>query len=336
LVASEPSSPKFSKNNTSRLTKQYGNVGIGENEHTGIVQSVYEKLDENPLTTAKDLAKLLDLPYKQYRNYLTKLRSNWKYYHKNERGSKCSNLHCYKGKLVLDRGLSDGCRGVVLRGLEGVCGGCSCLKPGSKGCRGCVGFLGWVPSRAKNKFLIWRGRLGRVTWFTTGTVLLHVDKPGNLGKAKQLFCDAFGSSGLVTDVKILVSVTDGLMEKVGLRSLGVYQKAVHAPYLTNQRLPLMTISDFEESHGITIKVGDRSHPNAVEVIAQFPAQTERLIEQVGAVVRKLHVYEAENLDLKASLGKLMSALDLALGKPGADSKVVVEKSEFGGKIDYLR
>jgi hypothetical protein len=26
------------------------------------------------------------------------------------------------------------------------------------------------------------------------------------------------------------------------------------------------------SHGVTIKVGDRSHPNTVEVIAQFPAE----------------------------------------------------------------
>jgi hypothetical protein len=185
-------------------------------------------------------------------------------------------------------------------------------------------------------FLVWKGKLGRVTWFTTGTVLLHVKKPGNLGKAKQLFCDAFGSTELITDVKLLVAITDGLTEKVGLKSLGVYQKGVHAPYLTNQRLPSMTILDFEESHGITIKVGDRSHPNAVEVIAQFPAQTERLIEQVGSVVKRLEVKELENVELKASLSRLMTALDVALGKVPEPSLVQGNENKFGGQNEYTR
>jgi hypothetical protein len=46
----------------------------------GIRSLVFEKLNENPLLTAKNLCKLLDLPYPQYRNYVAKLRHEWKYY----------------------------------------------------------------------------------------------------------------------------------------------------------------------------------------------------------------------------------------------------------------
>jgi hypothetical protein len=55
-----------------------------------IRQIVFEKLDENPSLTAKSLCKLLDLSYCSYSNYLARLKCEWKYYRKNERGSKCS------------------------------------------------------------------------------------------------------------------------------------------------------------------------------------------------------------------------------------------------------
>ena len=67
------------------------------------------------------------------------------------------------------------------------------------------GGFGWVLSKARNRFLVWKGRLGRVVWFESGTVTLHVKRPGNLGKAKQLFCDAFVNTGLLTDVKVVES-----------------------------------------------------------------------------------------------------------------------------------
>jgi hypothetical protein len=106
-----------------------------------------------------------------------------------------------------------------------------------------------------------------------------------------------------------VAIPDGLVEKVGLKSLGLYQKEVHAPYMTNQRLPSMEIRDFEESHGIIIKVGDRSHPNAIEVIAQFPAQTERLIEQTGKLAHQLELTQTENVELKVNLEKIVGLLN---------------------------
>lgn len=233
----------------------YSNVGNGDSENNSLKRQIWKKLDENPLLSPKELAKLLDLPYKQYRNYITKERSNWKYYHESERGSKCSSFHCYKAKVRMDKGLSDELRGKLHFGAPGLF----------------VGF-GWRLSRSRNRFLEWRGRYGRVVWFETGSVRLFVKKPGNLGKAKQLFCDAFISTGLLTDLRVFSPILDKISPK-----------SCHFTYETPQRLPMVTIADFAESHGITIKVGDRSHPNAVEVIAEFTRKQDEIEEKVSYV-----------------------------------------------------
>jgi len=174
----------------------------------------------------------LNLPYQKYRGYLNKLRYEWKYDHKNERGSKPSKLHCFRAWVLL-RGFECPSRVEALR-------------------------VGWEPTRAKNRFIVFKESLGRVVWFETGLVLVSVRAPGNLGRAKQLFCDAFVNTGLICDIKVM----NGVLERVR-------NDNVHAPYVTGQRLPKLVITDFAESHGIIIKVGDRSHPNAVEVIAGF-------------------------------------------------------------------
>jgi hypothetical protein len=258
-------------------------------------EQIFKLLDNegrpDPLLSPKLICQTLKLPYKQYHNYVSKTKWEWKYYRPSERGSKCSFLHCFKAKVRLEVGLSGGLRLLALRG----------------------GF-GWVQSKARNRFLVWRGGLGRVVWFETGTVTLHVRAPGNLGRAKQLFCDAFGNTGLIVDLRVLTEYSEK-----------VWQKGLHAPYKTSQRLPKLTISDFAGSHGITVKVGDRSHPNAVEVIAEFPLHVERLIAQVES-------FKAENLELKNVLGKLVSSLNGALEKPEIP-KVVSPLDRVG---DYSR
>jgi hypothetical protein len=89
-------------------------------------QSVFEKLDENPLLTAKVLCRLLDLPYSKYWNYVGRLRCEWKYYHRNEHGSKCS-IHACRGWCYLpecvDRARALGAVGFVVGlGIVGCCG----------------------------------------------------------------------------------------------------------------------------------------------------------------------------------------------------------------------
>ena len=209
-------------------------------EALSIRKRVFKELDSNPLNTAKNLCKLLKLPYKQYHGYMNTLRWYWKYHHEKERGSKCSNIHCYRASVVFGEGRWQPSRVEAVK-------------------------VGWVLSRASNRFLVFRGRLGRVVWFETGMVMLHVRKPANLGRAKQLFCDGFFKTGLVSDLKVF----NELVARVGVKSL-------HAPYKTSQRLPYLVIDDFVDSHGILIKVGDRSHPSSVEVIAEFRDRFERL------------------------------------------------------------
>jgi hypothetical protein len=212
-------------------------------------------LDENQLLTAKMICKLLNLPYMKYKQTITNYRNFWKYNHENERGSKCSNFHCYKAKTKLDVSLNSDLRCKLSFGVVG----------------GFVGYS-WKLSKARNKFLVWKGKLGRVVWYTTGLILLEVKLPGNLGRAKQLFCDAFVNSGLLTDFKLLNPV----LERLG-------PKSCHFAYDTPVRLPYVQINDFAESHGIVIKIGDRSHPNAVEVIAEFTSKQAEIEAKVSYV-----------------------------------------------------
>ena len=252
---------------------------------TSLRKQVFDVLDgdghSNPLLSPRQICKLLDLSYKQYHNYVSKTKWEWKYYHVNERGSKCSSLHCYKAKVRLDLALSVGLRCVVEKGF---------VDQGSLGCSG------WVLSKARNRFLVWKGKLGRVTWFQTGTVLLHVRRPGHLGKAKQLFCDAFVNTGLLTDMKVLNPVLERIRPKSG-----------HFPYSSGERLPYMVIRDFELSHGIVIKVGDRTHPDAVEVIAGFS-------DAIDLALQKLDALEKSDRALQKIAGILTELFDIDLDK----------------------
>jgi hypothetical protein len=243
-------------------------------------KQIFDVLDgdghSNPLLMPKQICKLLDISYKQYRNYVSKTKWEWKYYHVNERGSKCSSLHCFKAKVKLDLPLSQALRQVVKLEIE-KCG---------------VGF-GWVASKAKNRFWIWKGKCGRAVWFETGLVGLHVRRPGNLGKAKQLFCDAFVKVGLMTDFKVLNPVLERIRPKSG-----------HFPYSAGERLPYMVIRDFEQSHGIVIKVGDRTHPDAVEVIASFSDVMDGALDKL----ERLEKNELRNGEALQKITSILSSL----------------------------
>ncbi len=229
------------------MTEHYSNIVTPQNEGNSIRARLFRELDKDPLLTAKNLASILGLSYKDYRNYLTKERSEWKHYHQIERGSKGSFSHCVRYVGVVQRGEAD--RNVATN-------------------------KGWELSRARNRFLIYRdqARLGRITWFETGKIVLHVRNPANEGKAKQLFCNGFFKSGLITDVNVL----DVCVSRVHVHS-------GHTPFRLGQRLPRATITAFADTHGITIKIGDRTHPDSVEVLWEVQEQ----VEKVGALAEGL-------------------------------------------------
>ncbi|GAI23572.1 unnamed protein product [marine sediment metagenome] len=116
-------------------------------------------------------------------------------------------------------------------------------------------------------------------WFETGRVNLWVRKPATLGKAYQLICNAFTFTGLITDLKILEPI---------LR--GIRFKAAHYVFETKQHLPKIIIDMFAKSNGIVIKVGDRTHPTSVEVIASYPDWGERTERQLGEFIEVMTVF----------------------------------------------
>ena len=218
-----------------------------------ITRQVFAQLTKNPLLTPKPLCKILSLSYREHGKYVANLRSRWKYHYKNERGSKCS-LHGWRGWCYLEPNISGGIRTHAVD-------------------------VGWLASRARNRWLLWKDRLGRLQWFETGRVNLYVRKPANLGKAYQLICNAFSFTGLITDMKVLEEVLSGLRFK-----------GAHYVFPVGQRLPKLTIDLFQKSNGIVIKVGDDTHPDSLEVLATYPdwaERNERILEQVNEVLKRL-------------------------------------------------
>ena len=220
-------------------------------EDGSIKSAVFRLLDKNPLLTAKPLCKLLGLPWPRYQNYVNKLRSQWRTLPKNERGSKCSSVHGWRGWCYVPAGLD----------------------------RAAAVSAGWHRTRARNRWLLWRDRLGRLQWFETDRVNLYVRKPANLGRAYQLVCNGFSFTGLLTDMKVLEQVLES-----------VRFKGAHFVFDVKERLPYLVIDLFRKSNGVIIKVGDRTHPTGVEVIAEYmdwAERNERLGEQLLDVLNRL-------------------------------------------------
>ena len=215
-----------------------------------IRQCVFKELDKNPLLTPKNLCKLLNLDYGAYRQYITNLRLQWKHNYPFKRGSKCST-HNWRGWCFVPDFVDR------VRAVE----------------------VGWKSTRARNRWLLWKDKLGRLQWFETGRVNLWVKPPANVGKAYQLLCNGFFNTGLIFDVRVLQAV---------LRA--VRFKGASYVFKTPQRLPKLVIDLFGESNGVKIKLGDRSHPHAVEVDVWYPdwaERNERLFEKMTETLERL-------------------------------------------------
>lgn len=130
------------------------------------------------------------------------------------------------------------------------------------------------------------GSVGRLQWFETGRVNLYVRRPANLGRAYPLVCNVFSFTGLITDVKVLEGVLDS-----------VRFKGAHYVFETDNRLPRLVIGLFAKSKGVVVKVGDASHPNAVEIVTCYPdwaERNERMLEEIRGLLRN-SFYEKDYL-----------------------------------------
>lgn len=200
-------------------------------------KQIFSLLDKDPLLTPSMMCDRLRISFKRYHQTVGNYKQNWKNTHENERGSKCSRFHCvrwglWERVLTPDRELALG--------------------------------VGWVRSKAKNRFLMFKNALGRVVWFETGTVRLHLRSLGNEGKAKQLFSDAFFRTGLIFDVNLFNKCLDSL-----------FLDSFHTVVKTGQRLPYVHIRDFVGTNGFEFKSGDRSDPGCFEFIIHYQTQFEK-------------------------------------------------------------
>jgi len=138
---------------------------------------------------------------------------------------------------------------------------------------------GWIQTKSRNRYLLFKSPgLGHMKWFpTTGRVNIHTKKPHLKGRMFQLFCNGFSMNGLIDSMAIL----DKVLKSIRL-------KGAHAVFLSPERLPYMEIKMFQLSNGVIIKMGDRSHPHAIEVEFCYPdwaEKNEQLLAQIYATLR---------------------------------------------------
>ena len=218
---------------------------------SSIRQQVFNALKKNPLLTCKSLCKLMDLDYKRQRQYIYNLQSEWRSNYKNSLGLKGSNCHNWLGCCFVPIGVD---------------------RVGALG-------VGWKATKSRNRYYMWKDEFGRLEWFETGRVKVWVRKPASLGKAFELVCSGFFGTGLVFDFRVMKEI---------LKS--VRFKGASYVFETEQRLPKLVIDLFGESNGVKIKLGDRSHPHAVEVDVWYPdwaERNERLFEKMTETLERL-------------------------------------------------
>ena len=122
---------------------------------------------------------------------------------------------------------------------------------------------GWKLSKNKNHGLIWNDSVGRIEWFMTGRLFIHVHKLKAavasqkllLAKAKKCVVNAFINSGII------------FREDIGFRFLNTMHEWKHESVWLNpegRRLPYMKIDAYDK-FGFKVIVGDESDPTGVEI-----------------------------------------------------------------------
>jgi hypothetical protein len=92
-------------------------------------------------------------------------------------------------------------------------------------------------------------------------------------------CNGFSFTGLITDIKVLETVLST-----------VRFKGAHYVFAAGQRLPRLTVDLFAKSNGMIVKVGDRTHPDSVELQVTLPdwvEHNERLYRRLSDILERL-------------------------------------------------
>ena len=204
-----------------------------------IKKQVEDLLKQNPLLKPLQLCKILNLDYDQHGNYITVLRSKWKTLAKSELGSNRLEFHHWHGFVYVPA---------------------ECRRQ-----RGAAVEQGWMETKSRNRFLLWKSRIGRLMWFRTGRVNVWIRKPANKGKAAQLLANAFFKTYLIPDIRDFERFLASLRFKGASVTVDVGLK-----------LPYTKLSFLKKSNGVEITLGDLSHPTCIEVDYHYPDWAEHI------------------------------------------------------------
>jgi len=209
-----------------------------------IRQRVYRKWVENPYLKPKQVCYALKLNYRKHGNYVKKLLSEFRSYHKFVLPQEAHLPH--KRVFVWD------CvpRELLRRRL-----GLGVDEPDP------YRAFGWVMAANRNRMYVFRDDRGTVHWYKGGLVRLYLRGPVMLARAKELFCRAFS---FLSDEELSRFVDVPLREE-----------SRHWVFDLGAPVPRFDIRKFERSHGIRI-FADGSHPTAIEVEESTPFWLSKL------------------------------------------------------------
>jgi len=218
---------------------------------TTLKERVFLKLDKYPNISPKELCNLLGLNYRKYggsvRSYKYQYRKRES---KNRQVLKSLNYHNvrYFGYALksIDRDL-----GVT---------------------------VGWKETKAKNRMLTWKNKLGRIEWFETGRINAWIKKPATLGKMKQLLADAYFRTGLVFDINIFGEWVENFR-----------LKGFHLVLDTGEQLPYAKISNLKNDTGVVATIGDASHRTGLELQVVLPDWREKQDHLQELMIKQLTI-----------------------------------------------
>ncbi len=216
---------------------------------TNLKATLFDYWNAFPNASIKDTAKFFDISYVKRKKVLWKYHSLWRTrygFGKVPKNLKKNNQAIHRGKWE------------------------TWVPPSVN--RKNVKKLGWNLSSNRNKMLWFDGEFGSIFWHYNGHVILMLHLGFvKKGCAKQLFCKGFNR--LLSD-DVLASCLTKINHVGG-----------HFTMQTDRRMPNMQISNFKKSHGINIKLGDRSHPNSVEIEYSVPEFLEPIKKMFDYLVK---------------------------------------------------
>ena len=221
-------------------------------------------LNKHPNMKPKALCKHLDLDYGYYGATMSSYRHEWKN-SKSENRQGLNRLSWHGTKFF----------GYALKVFDRRQGNIDDLAVAH----------GWKRTRARNHMLVWvDSKRGRLEWFLSGRINGRLKKPANLGRLKQLLCNAFYPA-FIPDI----STWNKWAETFCL-------KGSHLVYDTGEILPYARIDLLKDSNGVIVTIGDKTHPTCVEIIFCYPDWAERneiMLKQCEKALQQFSTFMAD-------------------------------------------